>query len=46
MTIQPPDEVVGHPKYGCFISHEKTLTNFDYDDQIQNVTDPSQSGKD
>ncbi|KAK2460975.1 hypothetical protein APHAL10511_007445 [Amanita phalloides] len=33
----------GHPKYGCFISHEKTLTNFDYDHQIQNVTDPNQT---
>ncbi|PFH53166.1 hypothetical protein AMATHDRAFT_39050 [Amanita thiersii Skay4041] len=32
----------GHPKYGCYISREKTLTNFDYDDQILNVTDPGQ----
>jgi len=30
----------GHPEYGCFISKEKTLTNFDYDYQIMNVTGP------
>lgn len=32
----------GHPEYGCFISREKTLTNFDYDAQILNVTEPKQ----
>ncbi|THH09180.1 hypothetical protein EW146_g8757 [Bondarzewia mesenterica] len=32
----------GHPQYGCFISREKTLTNFDYDPQIMNVTAPHQ----
>jgi hypothetical protein len=32
----------GHPEYGCFISQEKTLTNFDHDDQLLNVVDPSQ----
>ncbi|KAF8627995.1 hypothetical protein AX15_004120 [Amanita polypyramis BW_CC] len=34
----------GHPKYGCFISHEKTLTNFNYNYQTQNLTDPNQTG--
>jgi len=33
---------LGHPEYGCFISKEKTLTNFDYDAQIINVTGPKQ----
>lgn len=28
----------GHPEYGCFISKEKTLTNFDYDGQTMNRT--------
>lgn len=32
----------GHPEYGCFISPDKTLTNFDHDDQLLNVVDPSQ----
>lgn len=32
--------LTGHPEYGCFISKEKTLTNFDYDAQIMNVTGP------
>lgn len=32
----------GHLEYGCFISREKTLTNFDYDSQIMNVTSPNQ----
>ncbi|KIK10194.1 hypothetical protein K443DRAFT_81605, partial [Laccaria amethystina LaAM-08-1] len=35
----------GHPEYGCFISKEKTLTNFDYDSQILNVVDPLQRCK-
>ncbi len=30
----------GHPEYGCFISKEKTMTNFDYDHQIMSVVDP------
>ncbi|KAL9714258.1 Telomerase reverse transcriptase [Leucoagaricus gongylophorus] len=29
----------GHPEYGCFISKDKTMTNFDYDHQIMNVVD-------
>jgi len=33
--------VEGHPEYGCFISKEKTLTNFDYDPNM-NITDPHQ----
>lgn len=32
----------GHPEYGCFISQDKTLTNFDHDDLLLNVVDPSQ----
>ncbi|KAL0953283.1 hypothetical protein HGRIS_004533 [Hohenbuehelia grisea] len=34
--------VQGHPEYGCFISKEKTLTNFDYDEQVMNVTEAKQ----
>ena len=30
---------IGHPEYGCFISKDKTMTNFDYDHQIMNVVD-------
>ncbi|KAJ3515494.1 hypothetical protein NLJ89_g1720 [Agrocybe chaxingu] len=30
----------GHPEYGCFISQDKTLTNFSYGDLL-NVIDPS-----
>ena len=34
-----PDVImIGHPEYGCFISKEKTLTNFDYDAQGMNIT--------
>ncbi|KDQ59314.1 hypothetical protein JAAARDRAFT_109214, partial [Jaapia argillacea MUCL 33604] len=32
----------GHPEYGCFITKEKTMTNFNYDAQIMNVTSPHQ----
>ncbi|KAG6862537.1 hypothetical protein C0995_000085 [Termitomyces sp. Mi166 len=32
----------GHPEYGCFISMEKTLTNFDYETQILNVVEAKQ----
>ncbi|KAF8440397.1 hypothetical protein L210DRAFT_3319167, partial [Boletus edulis BED1] len=32
----------GHPEYGCTISQEKTLTNFDYDVDIMNVIPPGQ----
>jgi len=32
----------GHPEYGCFISKEKTLTNFDDTTQIMNITEPGQ----
>ncbi|KAF8239742.1 hypothetical protein L208DRAFT_1236101, partial [Tricholoma matsutake] len=34
----------GHPEYGCFISKEKILTNFDYDSEVLNVTGPKQKG--
>ncbi|EEB87598.1 hypothetical protein MPER_15003, partial [Moniliophthora perniciosa FA553] len=30
----------GHPEYGCFISRAKTFTNFDYNEDIMNVTGP------
>lgn len=33
----------GHPEYGCMISREKTMTNFDYDTEIMNVTSPTQT---
>ncbi|KAG5342247.1 hypothetical protein C0989_004091 [Termitomyces sp. Mn162] len=32
----------GHPEYGCFISKDKTLTNFDYEAQILNVVEAKQ----
>ena len=34
--------IEGHPEYGCLISQDKTLTNFDYDAQVTNVTEPQQ----
>lgn len=34
--------IKGHPEYGCFISKDKTLTNFDYNAEIMNVTEPQQ----
>ena len=34
----------GHPEYGCFISKEKTLTNFDCEDNLLNPIIPSESG--
>ncbi|KAG6331208.1 hypothetical protein ID866_7880, partial [Astraeus odoratus] len=33
----------GHPEYGCMISKEKTMTNFDYDTEIMNITLPTQT---
>ncbi|KAG7444681.1 uncharacterized protein BT62DRAFT_899516, partial [Guyanagaster necrorhizus] len=35
----------GHPEYGCFISKEKTMTNFDYGHHVLNVTNPHQQCK-
>jgi telomerase reverse transcriptase len=35
----------GHPEYGCFISRDKTYTNFAVDEQIMNVTMPNQERK-
>jgi hypothetical protein len=35
----------GHPEYGCFISRDKTYTNFAIDEQIMNVTMPNQERK-
>lgn len=34
--------IAGHPEYGCTISQEKTLTNFDYGAQVMNVIPPGQ----
>jgi len=34
--------VEGHPEYGCFISLEKTLTNFECAPHIVKVTEPEQ----
>ncbi|EIW83939.1 hypothetical protein CONPUDRAFT_25668, partial [Coniophora puteana RWD-64-598 SS2] len=31
----------GHPEYGCIISQEKTMTNFDYGADILNYVDPA-----
>ncbi|KAF4597579.1 hypothetical protein EYR40_008041 [Pleurotus pulmonarius] len=31
----------GHPEYGCFISKEKTLINFDHGQMVMNVVAPS-----
>ncbi|KAJ3814103.1 hypothetical protein F5876DRAFT_33727 [Lentinula aff. lateritia] len=32
----------GHLEYGCFVSRDKTLTNFDHDEQIMSVVSPNQ----
>ncbi|KDR78994.1 hypothetical protein GALMADRAFT_244716 [Galerina marginata CBS 339.88] len=32
----------GHPEYGCFIAQDKTLTNFDYGENVLNVVDQNQ----
>jgi telomerase reverse transcriptase len=35
----------GHPEYGCFISKDKTLINFDCDSvDVMNMTLPKQNG--
>lgn len=34
-----PERDPGHPEYGCFITKEKTMSNFDYDHQVMNVVD-------
>lgn len=34
--------ITGHPEYGCSISQEKTLSNFDYRDNVLNMVDPAQ----
>ncbi|KAL1753026.1 hypothetical protein FB107DRAFT_182962, partial [Schizophyllum commune] len=36
---------IGHPDYGCFIAREKTLTNFDYDEQVMNVIPSGKRGE-
>lgn len=35
--------VKGHPEYGCMISKEKTVTNFDYGAEIMNITSAAQT---
>ncbi|KAI0303744.1 hypothetical protein B0F90DRAFT_1626179, partial [Multifurca ochricompacta] len=35
--------IEGHPEYGCFISLEKTLTNFECGQHVVRVTEPGQS---
>ncbi|KAF9647960.1 hypothetical protein BDM02DRAFT_3097237, partial [Thelephora ganbajun] len=35
----------GNPEYGCFISHEKTRTNFDFGSDPSMVTEPDQKGR-
>ena len=36
---------IGNPEYGCFISHEKTRTNFDFGSDPSMVTEPDQNGQ-
>lgn len=38
------DYASGHPEYGCFISAEKTLINFDVKDYVVNQIYPGQRG--
>jgi telomerase reverse transcriptase len=38
-------QILGHPEYGCFISQEKTLTNFDAGDGSLDLVDPSQKSE-
>ncbi|KAF8206271.1 hypothetical protein K438DRAFT_1577997, partial [Mycena galopus ATCC 62051] len=33
----------GHEEYGCFISTDKTLTNFDYDEHLNSI--PHERGR-
>ncbi|KAI6155182.1 hypothetical protein BKA82DRAFT_118534, partial [Pisolithus tinctorius] len=35
--------IKGHPEYGCMISKEKTVTNFDYGTEIMNITSATQT---
>ena len=34
---------LGHPEYGCFISKDKSLVNFDHPDLV-NIVDPRSKG--
>jgi hypothetical protein len=36
---------IGNPEYGCFISHEKTRTNFEFGSDPSMVTEPDQKGQ-
>jgi len=38
-------QILGHPEYGCFISQDKTLTNFDAGDGSLDLVDPSQKSE-
>lgn len=44
MTLGKPVKIgLGHDEYGCFISTDKTLTNFDFDEQLHSI--PHERGK-
>jgi len=43
VTFMP--HLTGNPEYGCFISHEKTRTNFDFGSDPSTVTEPDQKGQ-
>lgn len=36
---------IGHPEYGCFVSPEKTRTNFSFGSDPSMVTEPDQKGQ-
>ncbi|KAE9405113.1 hypothetical protein BT96DRAFT_357770 [Gymnopus androsaceus JB14] len=38
----PNFSALGHPEYGCFVSRDKTVANFDFDEQVLNVIPPKQ----
>jgi hypothetical protein len=35
----------GHPEYGCFISKDKTLTNFDHGPELNSSVDSRSKGQ-
>lgn len=40
---KPVKTGLGHDEYGCFISTDKTLTNFDFDEQLNSI--PHERGR-
>lgn len=40
---KPVQTDLGHDEYGCFISTDKTVTNFDFDEQLNSI--PHERGK-